>query len=185
MALANITSKIRANLIAKTFGKEFNASMKVLDIGCGTGVVVKRLGEIFNFKKIEGCDIENYLLENIHFKIQNQINKLPYSKKIFDVAMFNDVLHHTDYKNQENIIRESMRVSKKVLIFELIPNKINMVGDKLLNRIHNPNMEIPFTYRSPSEWIKLIKGMGYKVKKISVKRPVLYPFLHVGFVVTR
>lgn len=185
MALANITSKIRADLIAKTFDKELKSSMKVLDIGCGTGVVVKRLDEIFKFKKIEGCDIENYLLEKIDFKIQKQISKLPYSKRVFDVAMFNDVLHHTDYKNQENIIRESMRVSKNVLIFELIPNKINMIGDKLLNRIHNPNMEIPFTYRSPSEWIKLIKEIGFKIKKIKVKRPLLYPFLHVGFVITR
>lgn len=185
MALANITSKIRANIIAQTFHTHLKGANRLLDIGCGNGVVAKRLNEIFKPDKIEGCDIENYLSENISFKIQKHKDKLPYGNKMFDVAMFNDVLHHTEYKNQEKLIRESIRVAEKVILFELFPSVINKAGDYLLNKVHNPNMNIPFTYKTPDEWSKLLKLLGYRSIKINVNKPAFYPFNHVGFVVVK
>ncbi len=183
--LATYTSSIRANLISTTFNKFLNSRSSVLDIGCGTGVVVSQLIKKYKFKKAFGCDIENYLIEPINFKLQTDPHVIPFKNNTFDIGLFNDVLHHIDFNGQKILIKESMRVSKKVLIFELIPGIINKTGDYVLNKIHNPNMKIPFTYRDIDGWKSLFKNLGYKCQTVMVKKPKFYPFSHVGFVLSK
>ena len=185
MKLANFTSRIRARLIAKSFNRELVTGSEILDIGCGTGVVLKELANIFPFKKMMGCDIENYLITDIPFKIQKDSSILPFKNNQFDIAMFNDVLHHIPFEEQKILINESVRVSKKVIIFELLPKPINKLGDYLLNKIHNPNMYIPFTYRTVSGWKNVFSKDGISCKVVAVNKPLLYPFDHVGFILSR
>lgn len=100
--LANITSIYRARLIAEHYAKWLKPNEKVLDVGCGNGVVTKFLSEDLGVI-IEGCDIENYLSKQIKFKIMEKHDELPYDDNSFDAVMFNDVLHHTSKTNQKKI----------------------------------------------------------------------------------
>ena len=184
MTLARLTSTYRSKLIANSYKNWLRPKYDALDIGCGTGIVTVSLNNTFKFKKIVGTDIDNYLSAGIKFVKMPTENILPFKKNDFNVAMLNDVLHHTTYDNQLRIIQEALRVANQVLIFELKPTLVGKIGDYILNKIHHPAMNIPFTYRTAKEWQKLFRenGINYTTKK--VKSPFWYPFTHVAFKLT-
>lgn len=184
LKLANTTSVYRSNLIVKAYDGWIKQPQEVLDIGCGTGVVASEISERFKIKAV-GCDIEKYLIRKMPFKLMKTNNELPFPDNSFDVAMLNDVLHHTKYENQEALIKESLRVAKAVLLFELKPTLAGKVADKLINIIHNPRMNIPYTYRDVKSWRKLFGKMNLIHRKRQVSRPFFYPFSHVAFKVVK
>jgi ubiquinone/menaquinone biosynthesis C-methylase UbiE len=180
MKIANFTTVYRSTLIEKAYKQWAKNGQKVLDIGCGTGIIAHELSERLDLR-ITGCDIDKYTFVDLPFKKMKQIDKLPFKKKEFDVAMFNDVLHHTNYKNQNTLLRESLRVAKYVLIFELRPTFISRYGDFLINKIHHPQMDIPYTYRKEEEWEHVFNNLNVKIDKVIIKRPFFYPFSHVAY----
>ncbi len=184
MFLADITSKYRGKLIISAYAKEFKKNNKVLDVGCGNGVITDQLRKHFNFTVI-GCDIINYLIRDIEFKKMKKDSKLPFNNKGFDISMFNDVLHHMPKNVQRKMLSEALRVSKKVLIFEVQPTIPGTVFDFILNKIHNFSMNIPFTFRKTQDWIKVFEDLKCNHKVISVDRPIFYPFSHIAFVLTK
>jgi SAM-dependent methyltransferase len=184
MKLANITSIYRSKLIAHSYKGWLDKNLEVLDIGCGTGVVLNELHKEFNFKSLVGCDIENYLVVNVPFKQMVSFSSLPFSKNDFDLVMFNDVLHHTSYVNQRKLIKEAIRVAKVILIFELKPTLLSKVGDYILNKIHNPRMDIPYTYREVKGWELFFNDLKVKYEKKEVNSPFWYPFKHIAFRLT-
>lgn len=180
MALADFTSKIRGNLIIATYNAWLRPQSKVLDIGCGNGVVSEHIAQTLNLR-LTGCDTLKYLTRPIAFSQMTVENKLSFSKMAFDTTMFNDVLHHIHREDQEKLIKEAMRVSKQVLIFELKPTLLGAIADWTINKIHNWNMRIPFTYRTVNQWCELFKKLKLKCEIKYVTAPWWYPFSHVAF----
>lgn len=90
------TRNILFNIIDEFIRKD--KKIKILDIGCGTGIVMKRLGR---YGEAFGVDISN---EAISFckkrRIKNIINsdakKLPFENNNFDLVTSFDVLEHVD-----------------------------------------------------------------------------------------
>lgn len=180
MALADYTSTIRGRLIINAYKKWLKPKEKVLDIGCGNGVVSKQIADEFRLR-IYGCDTLNYLTKKIPFKLTKDGRPLPFKNHEFSAAMFNDVLHHIPYSIQEQLITDALRVAKQVLIFEVQPTIIGKVADYTLNKIHNHFMRIPFTFRTTSQWGKMFAKNKLKHEVQSVKTPLFYPFSHVAF----
>ena len=175
------TQEFRGSLIVETYKNWLTKKDRVLDVGCGTGIVSKQLADYFKIK-IVGCDIKNYLKRDIKFVKMAYKDKLPLPKNSFDTAMLNDVLHHADWDDQEILLREALRVSKKVLLFEVQPTLVGKLCDYILGKIYYKNMLIPFTFRTSSQWETLFKRLPirrWKTKK--VKRPFFYPFSHIAF----
>lgn len=180
MALADFTSKIRGRLIIQSYSKWLKPNEKVLDIGCGNGVVTQQLANEFNLKT-SGCDTLNYITKKIPFKLITTESSVPFAKNEFDSTMFNDVLHHIPYSIQEKLIIDSLRVAKQVLIFEVQPTLIGKIADYAINKIHNPFMRIPFTFRTVSQWKKLFTKNKLRFEIQKVETPILYPFSHIAF----
>jgi SAM-dependent methyltransferase len=79
------------------------ASTRVLDAGCGEGVLVD---EFHDRLKIEGLD-PNYASERVR---RGSLTSLPYGDASFDRALCLDVLEHLSYEDQSRALAELHRV---------------------------------------------------------------------------
>ena len=182
LQVAQFTSPFRSKLIIKSFKGWIKKRDNILDIGCGTGITSIMIKKSFR-STIIGCDIVNYLTVDLPFhKIPRQ-GKLPFKDKSFDKAILNDVLHHTSKSYQINIIKEGLRVSRQLLIFEVEPTFFGKVFDIILNNLHYHGLETPLTFRDSEEWANLFEKMEYIYSIKSVKAPFWYPFSHIAMLV--
>ncbi len=78
-------------------------SMRVLDAGCGEGVLV---GEYAGRLAIEGVDA-HYSSERVH---SGSVTALPYGPGVFDRALCLDVLEHLTFEEQPVALAELQRV---------------------------------------------------------------------------
>jgi len=103
---------------------------RILDLGCGPGIVGKNFKDFFQAKVI-GVDIKDKRIANIPFKIIDG-KSLPFKENEFDICLISYVLHHLE--NPERILKEAKRVSKgKIIIFEDLPE--NFLS-KLICQLH-------------------------------------------------
>jgi len=175
----NFTLIHRSKVIVSVYKNWINSSDKVLDIGCGNGIITKELKKHFDCK-ITGTDIVNYLKVSIPFEIMKNENKIPFEDNTFNIALLNDVLHHTKY--QEEMIKEATRVADSVLIFEVSPSLKVKIADYLINKIHNAKMKTPFNFRNLNDWKLLFEKLGIKCKYIRIRKASLtYPFTTYAF----
>jgi len=170
----------RSKLIIKSYENWLFPADKVLDVGCGNGIVTRELQKKFRCN-MAGTDILKYADVDLPFYPITQEDRLPFSDNSFDVAMFNDVLHHT--ANPDTILKEAARVAKRVLIFEIKPTIIAKMYDVLINKIHNPRMPVPLNLKDQKEWQDLFSELGFSYTTRIVPKPVFYPFTHFAFCV--
>ena len=181
--LSSITSKYRANLVISTYKRWFKGNEKVIDVGCGTGVVTYLLKKELGLNII-GCDVKNYLIYDIPFvRIKNE--KLPFPNHSYDVVLLIDVLHHVDKSKQEHMVNESLRVAKNVFIFEFEPTFSGKIADIILNKLHYGNLNTPLTFRNAKDWKKVFKNLSANSNFIKLNKPFWYPFSHIAFKVSK
>lgn len=180
--ISKFTAPFRSQLIIDAYRPWVNKDGKIVDIGCGNGVTTKKIIENFQVD-VTGCDIENYLDVTLSFYLIPKSGRLPFPNQSFDFAMLNDVLHHIDKSYHIKIIKEALRVAKKVLIFEAEPTLRGKIFDLILNKLHYGSLETPLSFRRREEWLELFKKTGLLCTIRSVKRPFWYPFLHMAMMV--
>lgn len=180
MNITELTGSYRGKLVIKAYNQWLKKGDKVLDIGCGTGIITKVLADHLGVK-ITVCDVRNYLIyKDIRFvKITRE--KLPFLSESFDAALLNDVLHHLPQEKQEDLISQSIKVAKKVLIFEAKPTIFGKIADIILNKLHYGDLNVPLSFRTMDEWQALFKKLSLKFKTKTFKRPFWYPFSHIAF----
>jgi len=180
--LAQFTAPYRSKLISKSYRSWVKKGEKVLDIGCGNGISTKEITE--NLKvNATGCDIEKNTDVNFPFFLIPKNGKLPFKNRAFDSAMLNDVLHHIEKQHQLAVLKEALRVAKKVLIFEVEPTLSGKLFDMLLNKLHYKSLKTPLAFRWKKDWIELFKEMGLKYESKSVKTPFWYPFSNIALTI--
>lgn len=180
MDIAKITSPYRIKIVISAYKSWLKKGEKVLDLGCGNGIVSSTLKKYYLID-ILGGDLKNYLTEDVPFLQIKNGEGLPFENKSFDTILLNDVLHHLPYQKQKSVIRESLRVASKVLIFEAEPTFVAKIADIILNKLHYGLLDTPLSFRSKKSWQAFFKRMGIKSKARSLKRPIFYPFSHIAF----
>lgn len=172
------TQKQRAKIIARSYQRWGIQNKKVLDVGCGNGVVSKVLKEELNLNLL-GTDIINYCKEEIPFKKMENAKSLPFDNLSFDYVMFNDVLHHSE--NVEALLLEGQRVGKSLLVFEVKTSPLFKIFDIVLNSFYHPKMPHPENFKSLEEWCFAFQRLGLHHEIGEVSCPVWYPFEHMVF----
>ena len=134
---------------------------KILDLGCGSGIATKGFGDSFE-AKIVGVDVRDNRIIDIPFiKIIDGEN-LPFDDNSFDVTLINYVLHHCS--NPERLLKEAKRVSRKIIIFEDLPEGII---SKLICKLHQITFfggeRRKFHFKTKKEWEDLFNKLGLKV----------------------
>jgi hypothetical protein len=174
------TIRIRAKLIIKTYRKWIKKSDSVLDVGVGNGVMGWEIQTALKCK-VTGTDVLNYVETGIGFVKMKKKSELPFKKGSFKVAMLNGVLHHIDAQDQPKVILESLRVADNLLIFDDQPAFRSRWICFVLNKIHEPRMRLPETFRSDKEWRGLFKSLGLSYEFSKVDIPWWYPLPHIAF----
>jgi len=161
-----IGDKLVAGAVCNLCSGYLKKGDRVLDLGCGSGLVGKALIKLFNIDLI-GIDIEDTREEKIPFK-KSDGKKLPFSDKHFDAVLISYVFHHT--KNSDKILREAIRVSKRyIFILEDTPDTII---DRFICRLHGFGFKMLFglkdsyQFHSKKEWIDYFRVNKLKLKKI-------------------
>lgn len=117
---------------------KLNLEDKVLDVGCGTGTVLKRLNDICHIIGF-GIDIEEKMLAQAKSKLtQMDIQKCDCSNTPFENELFDSVIacmtfHH--FYDQMAFAKEMSRVLKKGGMLYIVDPKLPGLFRKIVNTI--------------------------------------------------
>ena len=127
--------------------KDLSVSKKVLDIGCGEGVISNLLYDKFNNIKITAVDYFEEAIKkakennprNIFFDT-GDITALKYADNSFDIVVSTEVLEHIP--NPDIALKELYRVANKHIILSVPSEPFfcigNLASGKNIKRLGNP-----------------------------------------------
>ena len=160
---------------------------KMLDLGCGSGIVTREFASQFARDYI-GVDIVDNRIFPINFKLING-QDLPFGNNEFDIVLISYVLHHAD--DPARLLAESKRVLKpggKIIIFEDLYE--GFVG-KMLCQVHGKSYGALFehhggtviiNFKNRRQWKTVFEALGLKPvfeKRVSKKINPVHKRLYI------
>ncbi len=138
-------------------------NLKILDIGCGTGINLKRLEKYGKTTGIDYSDIALKLCKKRGLKkiYRATVENLPFKDNNFDLITCFEVLYHKNVKDDEKAIKEAYRVCKDngyIILRE--PAFSILYGDHDL-RVHGTKRYNKRTLKEK------VEAVGFKIEKIS------------------
>ncbi len=154
------------------FIKKHLKGKRVLDVGCGNGMVAQTLYKEFKCN-ISICDIVDLRRRGINdfpFRLASA-NKLPYEDSSFDVVFMQFLLHHIDSRvGIQRVLKEAARISSgRIIICEEVAtektdHKKAKEYDEYVNiEIHDGHKMKVFRYYYPNELEKVFEKIGLKI----------------------
>jgi len=167
---------------------------KILDLGCGTGVlskILKRRGA-----KVFGVDVSPKMIDLAKSNVKGvdfrtgSVYKLPYKSNYFDIVVASLVLHY--FKNLNKAFKEIRRVLKKngILIFStdnpVVCATRRMKGKSRTYRVFTNyfkerklrarwpmfKITIPYRHITYQTWIKTIVKNGFTIEDYIDVKPI-------------
>ncbi len=131
---------------------------RVLDVGCGDGMVDALVCKQRPDLTIEGCDVVAWKDAQLSVTLYDG-EHLPYADHAYDYVLLIDVLHHA--QDMSALLSEVTRVARKGVIIKdhladgLFSVPILKGMDDAGNRRHG--VRLPYTYLSTGEWQALLR----------------------------
>jgi len=151
-------------------------NVRVLDVGCGDGLISKLIQNKRSDISIKGIDV--LLRPQTHIPVTKfDGQKIPYADNDFDVVMFIDVLHHTLDPNI--LLHEAARVTKSCLLIKdhtkdgLLAGPTLRFMDWVGNARHG--VALPCNYWPENLWHDTFRKMDLEVSSWTQK-VALYPW---------
>jgi ubiquinone/menaquinone biosynthesis C-methylase UbiE len=148
----------------------------VLDVGSGDGSIAAMIMSKRPDVRIEGIDV----LVRPEAKIPTKAfdgRSIPFPDASFEIAMFVDVLHHTDCPGE--LIREAARVSSKGIVIKdhLLHGVISGATLRLMDYVGNAHhgVRLPYNYLAPKRWEELYRQARLKPDQ-TITKLQLYPW---------
>jgi len=146
---------------------------KILDLGCGSGIVGRSFQKFFQAEVI-GVDIKDNRIYPIPFELIDG-RKLPFPEKSFDVVLINYVLHHSE--DPILLLKEAKRVARdKIVIYEDLPEGFL---SRIICKIHGISFDKIFrnqsqtSFKLEEEWGKIFREI--RLNNIFKKRINNFP----------
>lgn len=148
-------------------------SDKILDLGSGTGVITKLLRK--KRYKVTPVDVKNRSRYKSVYTTIYDGKHLPFKNNQFDLCILISVLHHT--QNPENVLKEAIRVSKKLVVYEdAITNIFQGFYTHIVDAYFNKELVAPHSNKSDEQWRTLFKQLKLHIIKTEYEKTWL--FLH-------
>jgi len=165
----------RVNVLSKHFAGLIPADAKVLDVGCGDGLLAHLISQLRPDLTIFGIDVVERKAS--YFPVTMFDGKtIPYPDKSFDVVIFVDVLHHTS--DPGKLLREASRIaSERVLIKDHCEDaflgRTTLLFMDWIGNIHQ-GVALPYNYWSKKQWLESFNTLKLEVSSWKTKLD-LYP----------
>lgn len=164
----------RVRVLAAWFAQLVPRSARMLDVGCGDGLISAVLQSRRPDLVVAGIDV----LPRRHTHIPVDIfdgSSIPFADQSFDVVLFSDVLHHTE--DPAILLREARRVSRQnVLIKDHNRNGLCAGARlRLMDWVGNARfgVALPYNYWTERQWQEAWREIGLKPEQ-TVTRIGLY-----------
>ncbi len=144
------------------FGLE--RGMRVLDVGCAKGFLVKDLQQAGAGIEAFGIDISRYALMKCEPEVVGRVHlgtmeRLPYPDRSFDTVISINTIHNLDRDRCIGALQELTRVCRR-------PDKCFVQVDAYRNQAEKELFEswclTALTYLTPNEWVRLFAEAGYR-----------------------
>lgn len=164
------------NILGKVDKLKFT---NVLDVGFGTGEILRQIIKKYPNKNYYGIDISEKMLEKAHEKLQDKAKlslgdseNLPYKDNKFDLILCNDSFHH--YPNPIKAMKELFRVLKPgaylILSDYYKPFFIRFIMNSFIYFSKDGDVKI----YSKSETQHFLKNAGFKIIDTEILNSALF-----------
>jgi SAM-dependent methyltransferase len=165
----------RVRELAGHFAALIPAGARVLDAGCGDGLLARRIGQKRPDLAIVGLDVLRR--DRAHIEVVLYDGKvIPFESGSFDAVMLVDVLHHAD--EPMTLLREAVRVARSTLVLK-DHTRNGLWAEptlRLMDWIGNAHdgVALPYNYWTRDQWLEAFDSLGLDVEAW-VTRLRLYP----------
>jgi len=137
---------------------------EVLDVGCGDGKLAALIQQLRPDVKMQGIDVLVRDKTEVPIKRFDGVT-IPFPDKSVDVAMFVDVLHHTEDPNV--LLQEASRVAKKFIVIKdhtddgFLSNVTLRFMDWVGNKPHG--VVLPYNYWRERQWRQAFEELKFEI----------------------
>lgn len=141
---------------------------KVLDVGCGTGTILKRLNDICNIEGF-GIDMEEKMIEQAKKKCpqmniqKNDCSNTPFADETFDSVIACMAFHH--FYAQTTFAKEVSRILKKGGKCYIADPQFPLIFRKIINAVISKH-NLVGKFNTPQETIEIFRPYSLIEKEI-------------------
>lgn len=164
----------RTRVLTEWFTEFAPRESRILDVGCGDGLISALLQSKRQDLSIQGIDV--LARQNTHIPVGTFDGvHIPFADNSFDVVLFSDVLHHTE--DPGILLLEAFRVSTYILIKDHYRDGFAAERRlRFMDWVGNARfgVALPYNYWSKDQWDSTWHRIGLRVQRISTHLG-LYP----------
>jgi SAM-dependent methyltransferase len=165
----------RAEILSAWFSQLAPNGARVLDVGCGDGLLSSLIASKRSDLRVRGVDL--LVREETFVPVERFDGKtIPYEDGAFEAVLFSDVLHHTD--DPKALLLEARRVAAKCVLLKDHYRKGFAAGPRLRFMDWTGNarfgISLPYNYWTERQWQQAWEEVGLFPNKL-ITRLGLYP----------
>jgi SAM-dependent methyltransferase len=165
----------RVQVLAREIAALLPEQGRVLDVGCGDGLLASLIQESKPGVSLTGIDV--LVRTNTYIPVTEFDGQaIPFPDGSFDAVLLVDVLHHTN--EPEILLREAARVARDAIVLKdhtregVAAETTLRFMDRIGNRRHN--VALPHNYWQKRKWLDAFQRLGLTVRNWK-SRLGLYP----------
>ena len=166
----------RVEVLASWFARLAPEKARVLDVGCGDGLLSAAICAKRPDLEIRGLDVLPRKQSYIAVELFNG-STIPFANGSFDAVLFSDVLHHTT-EDASVLLGEARRVTRQYVLIKDHYRKGLAAGARLrvMDWVGNARfgVALPYKYWTEAQWCEAWKKLGLIPERV-ITRLGLYP----------
>ena len=155
----------RVRVLSYHLGDLFPSNARVLDVGCGDGLLARRLMQERPDLDLRGLEV--IVRSRTHIPVEAFDGQtIPYGDATFDAVMFIDVLHHA--QDPMRLLHEAVRTTRKAIVIKDHALNGCLAGPTLrfLDWIGNARhgVALPYNYWPEKQWFKVFGACNLTIR---------------------